>query len=69
MQTGRTPFECFRRYQERFNPRHRKFGWAKEDNAKLTELMAAFNEKNMGVIDWGEVRRQLPGRSKTQIYA
>lgn len=69
LNTNRMPFHCFRRYQERWNPNHRKFGWTKEDNIKLLKIISNYKNKTMSDIEWEEVRLNFPGRSKTQIYA
>lgn len=66
---GRTAYDCFRRYQEKFNIENRKFGWSNEDNVLLLSLIGSFNAENMSDIYWEEVRRNFPGKSKSQIYA
>lgn len=69
LNSNRTVFDCFRRFQERFNSKLRKFGWSKEDNLKLLKIISNYSDKTMSEIDWEEVRLSFPGRSKTQIYA
>lgn len=69
MGTNRTAFDCFRRYQERYNEQHRKFGWTKEENKKLIQLLGSYSDKPMGDIEWDGVRQHFPGKSKSQIYA
>lgn len=69
MNSNRTAFDCFRRYQERFNAEHRKFGWTQDDNKLLISLISNYSEKNICDIDWEDIRLNFPGKSKSQIYA
>lgn len=69
MNNGRTPFDCFRRYQEKFNVESRKFGWSNEDNNLLLSLISSYKTQNISDIYWEEIRQNFPGRSKSQIYA
>lgn len=69
LNSGRTPFDCFRHYQEKFNIEIRRFGWTKEDNVLLLSLIGSFHAESMSDIYWEEVRRNFPGKSKAQIYA
>ena len=67
LNTNRTPFDCFHRYQERFGD-HRKFGWTNEDNTYLLKLIKNYGD-HFSDVDWEEIRLHFPGRSKAQIYA
>lgn len=69
LNSGRTPFDCFRHYQEKFNIEIRRFGWTNEDNVLLLSLIGSFHAESMSDIYWEEVRRNFPGKSKAQIYA
>lgn len=69
LNSGRTPFGCFRHYQEKFNIEIRRFGWTNEDNVLLLSLIGSFHAESMSDIYWEEVRRNFPGKSKAQIYA
>lgn len=70
LNTNRTTYECFRRYQERYNPQHRKFGWDLNDNKKLISLISSqYGNRTSNEIEWDEVRVHFPGRSRSQLYA
>ena len=67
--TRRGVFDCFQRYQSRYNPHKRKFGWTPKENAQLTQVMANYRVDSVELIDWASIRNHFPGRSKTQIFS
>ena len=69
MQSNRTAFDCFSRYQERHNEEHRKFGWTDEENKKLIDSLSTMGNLGIDEIHWPKIRLLFPGRSKTQLYS
>ena len=69
LQSNRTAFDCFSRYQERHNEEHRKFGWTDEENKKFIDSLSLMGDLSMDEIHWSKLRLLFPGRSKTQLYS
>ena len=69
MQTNRTAFDCFSRYQERHNEDHRKFGWTDEENKKFIDSLSSMGNLGIDEIHWSKIRLLFPGRSKSQLYS
>ena len=71
MSNGRTVFDCFRNYQEKYSPQIRmnRIVWTAEDNAKIMKLVERYTDKETNEINWTEIRFHFDGQSKTQIYS
>ena len=69
MDSGRTGFECFRRFQKFFNPDHCKQRWPKDDTEKLDNLITSSADGNITWRNFDELRLQFPGLDKRQIKA
>ena len=72
----RTGFDCFSRYQQRFNKAHRQneegrkgqYFWPKEETQKLMSFVKEhLQETGRRTPDWKEVRAQFPGTTETQL--
>lgn len=70
LNANRTLYACFRRFQDRYNRRIRKFGWSEEDNAKFVSLVTKYSDGvTVNYVDWEDIRRHFPGRTKSQLYS
>lgn len=67
MGAGHTAFGCFARYQSRYNSDTRKKQWTEEENLELARKLSKYSD--WGHIDWVDLMKSLPGRTKTQIYS
>ena len=72
----RTGFDCFSRYQQRFNKAHRQseegrkgqYFWPKEETQKLMSVVEEhLKETGRRIPDWKNVRTQFPGTTETQL--
>ena len=69
LNTQRTAFACFSRYQVHLSTTHRQKGWSDEENERMVELIHAYQYRDLSDISWRKIKVHLEGRSKVQIYS
>lgn len=66
MQNGRTTFSCFRRFQQK-NVEGQQLKWTDQENKLLISLVDSCKTPNINDIQWEEIRKNFPGRTKRQV--
>lgn len=69
LNTNRTAYQCFERYQRCFNKTIQSSDWTPDEDAELIETVNRLGPEISGPYKWKYVALQLPGRSNLQCRA
>jgi len=62
VESFRTPFNCFRRYQRSHNTKVYKRDWTKEEDENLKRLFEKYGR------NWNRIASEMPGRNTDQVF-